>query len=175
MAATGTRFLATTSLLLALAVLLPIGAHYINPLFARVLLPMHLPVLLAGMLVGPGAGVLVGLLAPGLSALIAGMPPAYAIPLMTAELPVYGLVAGLTYVRFRWNIYISLIIAMILGRAVFVLALMVLAQFIALPYTATEYIMGGILAASLPGGILQLVIVPIIVTAVKRKSARSRW
>lgn len=96
MAATGTRFLATTSLLLALAVLLPIGAHYINPLFARVLLPMHLPVLLAGMLVGPGAGVLVGLLAPGLSALIAGMPPAYAIPLMTAELPVYGLVAGLT-------------------------------------------------------------------------------
>jgi niacin transporter len=161
--------------MLALAVLLPIGIHVINPLFARVLLPMHLPVLLAGMLVGPGSGVLVGLLAPGLSALITGMPPAYAIPLMTVELPVYGLVAGVLYQRFRWNIYAALLLAMVFGRVVFVFALLVLAGFMALPYTAAEYVTGGVLAASLPGVVLQLVVVPIIVTAVKRKSARSRW
>ncbi|MCB2230424.1 ECF transporter S component [bacterium] len=175
MAASGTRFIAHTSLLLALAVLLPLGVHYVNPLFARVLLPMHLPVLLAGMLVGPASGLLVGLLAPGLSALITGLPPAYAVPLMTLELPVYGLVAGLTYMRFKWNVYASLLTAMVLGRLMFVIALLVLASFIALPYTAAEYFTTGVLTASLPGLVLQLVIVPVIVTAVKRKSARSRY
>ncbi|MBD3403283.1 ECF transporter S component [candidate division GN15 bacterium] len=175
MAASGTRFVTYTALLLALAVLLPLALHLINPLFARVLLPMHLPALLGGLLVGPGAGLLVGLLSPGLSYLLTGFPPTYSIALMTVELPVYGLVAGVAYRKFGLHLYASLLLAMLFGRAAFALSLMVLKEFIALPYTVAEYVTGGILAAGLPGIVLQLVIIPIIVTAVKRKGARSRY
>ena len=75
----------------------------------RVFLPMHIPVLLAGFLAGPLAGFIVGLLAPGLSTLLTGMPPAVITPVMTLELPLYGLTAGLFYYRMHLNIYIALI------------------------------------------------------------------
>ena len=86
------RLATHTALYLALAVLLPIGLHATG-LGGRVFLPMHIPVLLAGFLMGPQTGVLVGLLAPALSYLLIGMPPAYAVPLMSLELPMYGLAA----------------------------------------------------------------------------------
>src|SRR5512145_658584 len=77
-----TRFIAFSALFLALAILLPIGFHAFG-LGGRVFLPMHIPVLLAGFLTGPLSGMLVGLLAPGASHLLTGMPPTYAVPLMT--------------------------------------------------------------------------------------------
>lgn len=131
---------------------------------------MHIPVLLAGFLVGPASGFIVGILAPALSHLLTGMPPGYAVPLMSLELPVYGLMAGLMYKRLRLNIYASLIIAMIVGRLVFGLGLFVLGMFIKLPYTASVFFSAtGPLVAGLPGIILQLVLVPIIVAGVKRR------
>ena len=68
------RFITHTALYLALAILLPIGFHAFG--FAgRIFLPMHIPVLLAGFLVGPMAGIIVGILAPPLSHLMTSMPP----------------------------------------------------------------------------------------------------
>ena len=163
-----TRFVAHTALYLALAVLLPIGFHAFG-IAGRIFLPMHIPVLLAGFLAGPWAGVVVGLLAPGLSHLLTGMPPTYAVPLMSLELPIYGLVAGVVYNRLRLNIYIALILAMILGRLMFGLGLLVLGLFMELPYTvATFFSTGGAIMTGLPGVIVQIIIIPIIVAAVKR-------
>ena len=54
---------------LALAVLLPVGFHMLG-VAGRIFLPMHIPVLLAGFLVGPYCGLIVGLIAPGLSFLL---------------------------------------------------------------------------------------------------------
>ena len=51
-------------------------------------------ILLAGFICGPVSGMIVGLLAPVLSFALTGMPPAYAVPLMTIELCLYGLAAG---------------------------------------------------------------------------------
>ena len=166
------RFVTHTALFLALGVLLPIVFHYVYPMGGRVLLPMHLPPLLAGFLVGPAAGLVVGLLAPGLSYLLTGMPPSYAVPLMTLELPMYGLIAGLAYVRLRMNIYVALVLAMIFGRLMFALGLLVLGMFMALPYTSAEFFTTGIISAGLPGIVLQLVLIPILVAAVKRKKRR---
>ena len=90
---------------------------------------MHIPVLLAGFLVGPVSGIVVGLLAPLLSHLLTGMPPTYAVPLMSLELPIYGLIAGLAYRRLKMNIYVSLVIAMIFGRIMFGMGLLVLVSF----------------------------------------------
>ncbi len=132
--------------------------------------PMHIPVLLAGFLVGPGSGVVVGLLAPVLSHLLTGMPPTYAVPLMTLELPFYGLIVGLAYRRFKLNIYLALISAMVTGRIVFGVALFVLGMFMELPYTAAAFFSaGGALWVGLPGIVLQLVIVPIVVVGINRR------
>jgi uncharacterized membrane protein len=163
-----TRYITHIALYLALAVLLPIGFHAFG-LLGRVFLPMHIPVLLAGFLVGPLGGVIVGLLAPGISFLFTGMPPTYAVPLMTLELAIYGLIAGLAYNRLKLNIYVALLIAMILGRLMFGVGLLVLGMFMKLPYTAAVFFStSGAIVTGLPGIIVQIALIPIIVTALKR-------
>ncbi len=163
------RFAAHTALYLALAVLLPIGFHAFG-MAGRILLPMHIPVLLAGFIIGPYCGVLVGLLAPGLSHLLTGMPPTYAVPLMSLELPMYGLVAGVAYNRLRLNIYIALVAAMLVGRLMFGAGLFALGIFMDLPYSAAAFFStGGALWTGLPGIIVQIIIIPPIVAAVHRR------
>ena len=130
---------------------------------------MHIPPLLAGFLLGPISGILVGVLAPALSYLLTGMPPTYAVPFMTLELPMYGLVAGIAYKRLGLNIYISLIAAMLVGRLMFGLGLLVLGMFIDLPYSAAMFFsIGGAIVSGLPGIAVQIVVIPILVAALNR-------
>ena len=166
---TKTRFIAHSALFLALAVVLPLGFHAFG-IAGRVFLPMHLPVLLAGFIAGPWSGLVVGLLAPLLSHLLTGMPPSYAVPLMSLELPIYGFVAGICYNRLRLNIYLALIVAMIFGRIMFGLGLFVLGRFMDLPYSAAQFFStGGAIISGLPGVVIQIVLIPVIVAAVKRQ------
>ena len=168
-----TRFVTHSALYLALAILLPIGFHAMG-MMGRVFLPMHLPVLLAGFLIGPASGLLVGIMAPGLSHLLTGMPPTYAVPLMSMELPIYGLIAGLCYQRLRMNIYVTLLLAMIVGRLMFALGLLVLGLFMDLPYTAAAFFSsGGAVVTGLPGIIAQIILVPLIVAGVRRGAANT--
>ena len=168
------RWIAHSALYLALAVVLPIAFHQLGNaigygIAGRVFLPMHIPVLIAGFLLGPAAGVMVGILAPTISHLLTQMPPPYAVPLMSMELPIYGLVAGVSYNRLRLNIYIALIASMIFGRIMFGLGLFILGLFMDLPYSAAKWFStGGAIISGLPGIALQLVLVPILVAAVKR-------
>lgn len=162
------QFITHTALFLALAVLLPIGFHQLGA-SGRIFLPMHIPPLLAGFLLGPVSGVIVGVLAPALSYLLTGMPPTYAVPLMSLELPMYGLVAGMAYKRLNLNIYISLIAAMLVGRIMFGLGLFGLGLFIDLPYSAAKFFStGGAIVSGLPGIAVQIVVIPVLVAALKR-------
>jgi uncharacterized membrane protein len=163
------RFAAHTALYLALAILLPIGFHQFG-LAGRFFLPMQIPVLLGGFLAGPQCGLIVGLLAPALSHFLTGMPPTYAVPLMSLELPMYGLIAGLAYRRLKLNIYVSLVAAMLLGRLMFGLGLFVLGMIMELPYSAAAFFAsGGVLWAGLPGLVIQMIVIPVIVAAVARR------
>jgi len=164
-------FIAKSALFLALAVLLPIAVHSFGPTMGRVLLPMHIPVLLAGFLVGPVSGLLVGALAPALSHIIAGsgMPPVDKIAPMAIELAVYGFVAGITYARLRLNIYVSLIIAMIVGRLMFGVGQLIRGLMAGLSFADAEFLSWGAMAAGLPGIMLQLVLIPILVAGIRRK------
>ncbi|MEW6411179.1 MAG: ECF transporter S component [Candidatus Zixiibacteriota bacterium] len=162
------KFITHVALYLALAVLLPLGFHAFG-VGGRVFLPMHIPVLLAGFLTGPWCGLIVGLLGPAASFLLTGMPPTYAVPLMTLELAVYGLIAGIAYQRLKLNIYVALLAALILGRLVFALGLIVLGRFMELPYTVAVFFSStGAVVAGLPGIAVQIVIIPIVVAALKR-------
>lgn len=166
-----TRYITHIALYLALAVLLPIGFHAFG-LLGRVFLPMHIPVLLAGFLLGPLSGMIVGILAPGISFLLTGMPPTYAVPLMTMELAIYGLIAGLAFKRLKLNIYVALLLALILGRLMFGLGLLVLGMFMQLPYSAAVFFSAsGAIVTGLPGIIVQIVLIPLLVTALKRSRA----
>jgi len=94
---TGT--LTGTALLLALGVVLPIVFHAF-PLGGRIFLPMHLPTFVAGLVLGPVAGLVVGAGSPIVSGLLTGRPTVFYMVPMVFELATYGLVAGLLRPRF---------------------------------------------------------------------------
>lgn len=90
-----------TALMVSVAVILPQICHLLGgqlgygSRLGEMLLPMHLPVMLAGMLWSPWVGVSCGLISPIVSFALTGMPGAALLPFMTVELAVYGLSAGL--------------------------------------------------------------------------------
>ena len=109
----------TTAVCIALCVVLPMAFHSVG--LGSALSPMHIPVLLCGIVCGSYYGLACGIIGPILPSVLTGMPPIPMLVRMLPELAVYGLTAGLAmkYIRTGKNIadlYISLGIAMILGR-----------------------------------------------------------
>ena len=88
------RNLVFTAVCAALCIVVPMAFHTI-PNAGVVFLPMHIPVLLCGLMCGWPYGLLCGLIGPLLSSLTTGMPPAAMLPSMMVECAVYGLVTGL--------------------------------------------------------------------------------
>jgi riboflavin transporter FmnP len=154
-----TKQITLTALFVTLGVVLPLVFHQFA-LAGRIFSPMHIPVLLAGIFVGPVCGLIVGLLCPVLSFLLTGMPPPYAVPLMSLELPTYGVAVGILIRLIRFPI-LSLMAAMILGRLAFALGLFVLGLFISLPYGPKEFIKVS-LVTGLPGIAVQLILIPLL-------------
>jgi len=158
-----------TALLIALGIILPIAFHSI-PNAGGVFLPMHIPVLLCGMICGFPYGLICGIAAPLLSSLLTGMPPAAFLPSMVCELAVYGLVSALLirFVRVKntyANIYVALIGAMCCGRAVYgVLNALI---FKAGNYSVQMWTSAAFVTA-LPGIALQIVLIPVIIIALQK-------
>lgn len=165
------RNLTRGALFVALGILLPIAFHAVG--MGKVFLPMHIPVLLGGFFCGPVVAMLVGMITPLLSAVLTGMPPLMP-PVaqgMVFELGVYGLLTGVLYERLRLGVYPSLLVAMAAGRLVYgflgylVLPLFGLKQ---VPLLAPLMLAVG---ESLPGVVLQLVLIPLVVGAIERNAA----
>ena len=104
--------------LVGAATLLPAVCHLAGAP-VRVFLPMHWPVLLAGLVYGWRGGLAVGMAAPLASFALSGMPSAALLPAMGAEIAAYGLCAGLAREAFRFNAYASAAMAVLAGRAVY--------------------------------------------------------
>jgi uncharacterized membrane protein len=160
-----------TAFFIALGIVLPMVFHVVGgPSLGRVILPMHLPVLIGSAFLGPLAGLIIGIITPVLSSLFIGMPPVLPIlPIMIAELGIYGLVMGYFFFRIKMNVYVSLIITMITGRIMASLVVMALVYgfgFAQLPGNPIIYIYGTI-TTGLPGIIGQLLIVPIVLRYIK--------
>ena len=158
-----------TAVCIALCVVLPQAFHAI-PNAGAVYLPMHIPVLLCGLLCGWQYGLLCGLCGPLLSCLFTGMPPVAKLPYMMIECAVYGCISGImlkviktkhTYL----DLYISLLIAMVAGRVV--AGIVKVLMFAPGEYTMTAWVTGSFIT-SIPGIIIQLVILPSIVVALMK-------
>lgn len=162
---------------LAIGMVLPLFTAQIKEI-GDSLLPMHIPVLLCGLLCGPVHGGFIGLVLPFLRSVTFGMPPIYPQAVwMALELFTYGLVIGLIYGAFKKKnistVYLSLVTAMLFGRIVWGIAKAVLLGVGGKPFTFTMFLVGGF-ADALPGIILQLVLIPVILAVVQYNSRRTK-
>ena len=157
--------LVLSGMFLSIGFVLPLLTSQIKEI-GDTLLPMHIPVMLCGLICGGYYGFSVGLILPFLRSFIFGMPPIYPNAVwMAAELAAYGLVVGLLYSLFKRknliSIYASLITAMISGRIVWGIAKVILMGMNGKSFTFALFISGGFVDA-LPGIILQLILIPLI-------------
>lgn len=163
--------IAVTAMLFAVGIVLPFITGQI-PAIGRMLLPMHIPVLLCGFIVGWQYGAAIGFLLPIVRSLLFGMPPIYPTALaMAFEMAMYGFMSGFLYSHAKWQctkmLYISLVAAMLAGRLVWAVAMVVLLGVGGNVFTWNAFISGAFLNA-VPGIVVQLILIPAIMVSLKR-------
>jgi len=114
-----------TAAFVMLAVFVPWVFHQFH-LAGPTFLPMHIFVLIAGLLFGWRAGLLVGLFTPLVSYLISGMPALNVLPQVVIEVSAYGLIAGMLREKYNLRTIWSLLGAIIGGRLALLLAISVI-------------------------------------------------
>ena len=166
--------LVLSALFIAIGIVLPFFTGQI-PQVGKMLLPMHLPVLLCGLICGWQYGAVVGFILPPLRYLLFGMPPIFPTGVsMAFEMAAYGLLVGLLYSRSKWkcvlSLYRSLILAMIGGRIVWGVVRVICSGVSGNPFTWKLFLSGAFLTA-IPGIVLQLVFIPLVMVALDRTGA----
>ena len=160
--------LVLTAVCAALCIVVPMAFHSI-PDGGQVFLPMHIPVLLCGMLCGWPYGLACGLIGPALSCLLTGMPLPAMLPGMLVECAVYGCASGLLLRYIRTgncyaDLYICLIPAMLLGR---VISGIVKALILTPGLSFTAWVTASFVTA-FPGIMIQLIFLPTLIVALTR-------
>lgn len=123
-------------------------------------LPMHLPVILVGLLLGWRVGLVTGLAAPLISFFLTGMPSVVLLPFMVIELAVYGASAGLLRDVKLPNI-VKVLIVQVAGRLIRAAAIFVGVNFLGSKIKLD--IIWTSIATGLPGLVLQWAFIPLLV------------
>ena len=165
------RKLVLAAVCVALGLVLPLLTGQIPEIGSK-LCPMHIPILLCGFLCGWQYGLVAGFITPLLRSVIFSMPPMIPTALaMAFELAAYGCFAGLLnrlFPRKPAYVYVSLVLAMLLGRIVWGLASWAIyALFTEKTFTLDMFFAGAFVNA-VPGIILHIVLIPPIVLALRR-------
>ncbi len=162
------------AMFLAIALVLPFLTGQI-PMFGKMLCPMHIPVLLCGFFCGPWLGAAVGIIAPIFRSLIFGMPQLFPEGIaMCFELCTYGLIAGSLYNFLPKKpifVYVSLIGAMLTGRAVWGIVRVILYGVAHVPFGWMAFLSSAFLKA-FPGIVLQIILIPLLVIALRKPLLR---
>lgn len=142
------------------------------------LLPMHIPVMLCGLLCGWQYGLAVGFILPFLRSAIFSMPPMYPNAIwMAAEMATYGFVIGFLYWRSNKKsiarVYFSLIAAMLAGRMVWGVVKSILLGLGTDTFTFKAFLIGGFVDSIL-GIILQLTIIPLVMNIINSLETRKQ-
>jgi len=160
-----------SAMFLSIGLVLPFLTGQI-PEIGKMLLPMHIPVLLCGLICGWKYGLVVGFTVPILRSLIFTMPVMFPEAVsMAFELATYGAVIGLTFGRAKWqcirSLYRCLLTSMIAGRLVWGAVKALLLGFTGDALTFSAFMAGAILNA-VPGILLQLILIPAVMLALDR-------
>lgn len=164
------RRLTLTAMFIALGYLLPFLTGQI-PQFGAMLSPMHIPALLCGFVCGWQYGLVAGAIMPLLRSATLGMP--YIFPnavAMAFELAAYGCAAGLLYRALPKHIafvYVTLVLSMLIGRAVWGLASAVLMMGTENVFTTQAFLAGAFINAW-PGIVLHILVIPPVVLGLRR-------
>lgn len=160
-----------SAMFMAIGLVLPFFTGQI-PQIGNMLLPMHLPVFLCGLICGWQYGLIIGFILPILRYFLFGMPILFPIGIsMAFELATYGLIAGLVYGLSKWkcviSLYRALILSMITGRIVWGIVRIFLLGLTQEAFTFKMFMAGAFFNA-IPGIILQLVLIPAIMIALDK-------
>ena len=166
-----TKNLTLSAMFIAVGLVLPMITGNI-PQVGSMLLPMHIPVFLCGLICGWPYGLAVGAVLPMMRSLLFGMPPLYPVAIaMTFELAAYGFVSGFLYNRSRWQcviaLYRSMIAAMLAGRVVWGAAEVILLGVAGNAFTWQAFMAGAFLNA-IPGIAVQLILIPALMVLLNR-------
>lgn len=131
-------------------------------------LPMHLPIILVGLLAGPYAGAVSGISAPLISFMLSGMPNAAMLPFMMIELCAYGLFAGILR-GVKLPSLAKVIMVQAAGRAVRAAAILLAVYGFGSTAVPVAVIWKSILTG-LPGIVLQWCLLPLIVFWIENRS-----
>lgn len=168
-----TKKITMAALCLALSLLLPQVFHMIGMQQAgSIFLPMHLPVFIGGLILGPVYGLFLGMFAPVLSFVMTGMPGSERVFYMMSELAAYGFFSGLMfhYVKFSnqtIGLFVSLITAMIAGRLLYGCVLSIATYIFGIPVGGFQAMLFSI-STGIPGIIIQLILVPTVVKVIEK-------
>jgi hypothetical protein len=168
----------------ALAVATPWVFHQFH-LAGPTFLPMHLFVLMAGLLFGWRAGLMVGFFTPLVSYGVSGMPVLTLLPQIVVEVSFYGFVAGILREKLNLRVIWSLIGAMIAGRLALLLAVSILWLGGAIYSPLSLYtgmgaesnppaVLWSAISLGWPGIVIQLVSLPLIIELAERFLQRNQ-
>ncbi len=166
-----TRAITIAAALTALGIVVPMIFHA-TQISGQMFLPMHIPVLLCGIICGPFLGAVCAVIVITVSSAATGMPPPFPQGLlMVFELIAYTVTSGILIRLIKrgelWlRLYVALIAAMLVGRGVYGLAAYIVLGVIGNGYTFTVFLSSAFVTA-LPGIIIQLVSIPPLVLALK--------
>ena len=168
-----TKTLVLSALFLAIGVVLPSLTGSIKEI-GDSLLPMHLVVMLCGVICGWKYTLIVGLTMPFLRSLLFTMPPLYPNAVwMALELATYGFVIGFMYSlkkkHSRGYIFVCLVCSMIAGRIVWGIAKAILLGVANKPFGFEAFLVGGFIDA-IPGLLIQFILIRLIVELLERKT-----
>ena len=157
--------LVLSALFLAIALILPFFSAQLKEI-GSMLLPMHIPVMLCGLVCGWQYGLTIGAIAPLLRSALFGMPVMFPSAIsMAFELATYGFVVGFLFQKARWkcikSLYRCLIISMVSGRVVWGIVQCILLGLGENGFTISMFVSGAIVKA-IPGIILQLMLIPTV-------------
>jgi len=156
---TDIRFYIFVTAFVAMNIAIPWACHYISPSAGPTFLPMFFFSLLAGLLFGWRAGLLVGLITPLLSFSISGMPLLTRLPHIAIENAIFGLSAGLLRESFKLSVRWTLIGAIVLGHLALGLAVLAINWGEVSPFSQVWQV----IRQGWPGIAIQLVCLPLVV------------
>ncbi|WP_102398685.1 ECF transporter S component [Haloimpatiens massiliensis] len=155
------------AIFIAIGLILPYFFHMVG-MAGPVFLPMHIPVLLCGMVLGWKYGIVVGFITPLLNSFLTGMPPLFPTGIsMACELAAYGFLSGYLYKKKRLNIMFALVLSMFGGRLISGIM-----NYILLTAKGNNFVFKAFLTGAFVKGfigiIIQLILIPVVVKALEK-------
>lgn len=167
-----------TAAFIMLAVAVPWLFHQFH-LAGPTFLPMHIFVLIAGLMFGWRAGLIVGLLTPLVSHFTSGMPLLSVLPQITIELSTYGLISGILREQYNLRTIWALLGAMVGGRILLLLAIFTIhliggKSYSPLGLEANPFAsFWSVINQGWPGMVIQLISIPAIIWLVGKFTVRN--